>query len=196
MTGNVEFGDLFEDEGGLTKANAVVPQATVVPRYSAQLKLVLDLRQPVTGTACDPDCPFEQTNIDGTSVLVTEQPLPAERFMIGTGYDLATASLPISTAVDVNAGVGFVKVHLGGTLKVCAVTDAAGCTGDPKDAGDMLKVSSWTSARSPCPRRSGGFGTTPQTPTTARAISYPSLGAPRSRPRSPRPSRVPPACRA
>ena len=141
MTGNVELGDLFEDEGGLTKANAVVPQASVVPRYSAQLKLVLDLRQPVTGTACDPDCPFEQTNIDGTSVLVTEQPLPAERFMIGTGYDLATASLPISTAVDVNAGVGFVKVHLGGTLKVCAVTDTAGCTSEPKDAGDMLKVS-------------------------------------------------------
>jgi hypothetical protein len=125
LTGLVEFGDLFKATSGLVNANAAVPRAEVVPRYSAELRLTLDLRQPITGAACDdPDqpgeesCPFPKKNRDGTTVLVTEQPLPAERFLLQTGYQLAAGSLPVTTQVEVNAGIGFVKVELDGTLSV------------------------------------------------------------------------------
>lgn len=123
MTGQVTFGDTFAAKG-LRDANALNATATVKPGYVATATLVLDLRDPITGDACkplDPDaaavgCPFADKNPDGTTTLVTSLPRTPDRFLLRTGGDLVKADAPVDTLVDVNGSVGYLKVHMTGSL--------------------------------------------------------------------------------
>jgi Ca2+-binding RTX toxin-like protein len=142
---------------GIVNANANIPLATVKPSYSVNLTVVLDLQSPQdgkNGTTCvgmqyngqtnSQECPFTADNPDGTSTVVTELPTPADRIMIRTAdsngpLHILTADAPIHTAVDLDATVGFLGIHLGGTFDECAQFDSGttDCT-DPASASDHL----------------------------------------------------------
>jgi Ca2+-binding RTX toxin-like protein len=125
----------------IINANAIQPSAKITPDYTARLKFALDLSAPKTGAACvgtptgvagvlATTCPFTRTNLDGTKVVVTEVPLPVERLLVGTGYNLVTADAPLSAGVDVYAKAGFLKVKIGGTITLCRKDGtSADCTG-------------------------------------------------------------------
>lgn len=156
QTGEVSFANslnsLASGGTGILNANASVPVATVNPSYTAQVTLVLDLETPKTGGQCTGQtyngtavtaCPFSTTNPDGTTTIIDQLPTTADRIMIrtadgsGTPLHLITADAPIHTAVDVNATVGFLGIHLGGTLDVCADVSGGACV-DPSTATDHL----------------------------------------------------------
>ena len=140
--GTVNLADLLAAGGKkIANANAIQPTARVTPTYSTRLRFALDLSAPKTGTDCagaptgDPSdptataCPFTRTNPDGTKTVVTELPLPVERLLIGTGYDLLTADFPIDAGADIYAKAGFLKVKVNADVKVCAPDAGADCTG-------------------------------------------------------------------
>ena len=143
--GAVELGNALESaaNGAIRNANAKAALATVTPTYTLNLPVTLDLRAPDT-TDCDPGpgtaaCPFSHT-ANGLTRIIESLPLPADRIMLRTGdVDLLTADAPITTAVDVDATVGFLGVKVKGTLKACTVSApvTATCTGTPA-AGDHL----------------------------------------------------------
>ncbi|TYB99389.1 calcium-binding protein [Micromonospora sp. WP24] len=100
-TGAVELGGAFTKTVGgkpvgLRAANAQASFATVKPRYTASLTLVLDLR----------DLGSPVANADRV-LLRTDPATP-----------LFAADFPISTAVDFHTTAGFLKVKLGGNLAV------------------------------------------------------------------------------
>ncbi|MFI7520212.1 hypothetical protein [Micromonospora globbae] len=100
-TGAVELGSAFSKtvggkQVGLRAANAQASFATVTPRYTAAVTLVLDLR----------DLGDPAANADRI-LLRTDPATP-----------LFAADFPISTAVDFHATAGFLKVKLGGNLAV------------------------------------------------------------------------------
>ena len=149
-TGAVSLADELNTLGngsGILNANANIPVATVSPSYAVSLELVLDLQAPQTGSGCvgmlfngvtnSESCPFTATNRDGSSTIVTSLPTPADRIMLrtadGTGkpLPLLSADAPIHTAIDVNATVGFLGLHLSGTLDECTAFAADGTCPDP-----------------------------------------------------------------
>jgi Ca2+-binding RTX toxin-like protein len=141
---------------GILNANAQIPLATVAPSYSVNLTLVLDLQAPKdgkNGTTCvgmqyngqsnSQECPFTANNPDGTSTVVTELPTAADRIMIRTAdsngpLHILTADAPIHTAVEVDATVGFLGIHLGGTLDECAEFSSGTTCADPATASHHL----------------------------------------------------------
>ena len=148
--GTVELANLLGSGGkGIVNANGITPTATVSPGYTATLKFALDLSAPRTGDDCTGPtgvgaelataCPYTRTNPDGSKLIVTEEPLPVERLLIGTGYDLLTADFPIAAAIDVHAKVGFLEVTLGGSVKVCSTSASATCTNETA-VQDMLRI--------------------------------------------------------
>ncbi|SBT40241.1 calcium-binding protein [Micromonospora auratinigra] len=86
---------------GLRAANAQASFATVKPRYSAAVTLVLDLRDDLGSPAANAD-----------RVLLRTDP----------ATPLFAADFPISTGVDFYATAGFLKVKLGGDLAVGPAT--------------------------------------------------------------------------
>jgi Ca2+-binding RTX toxin-like protein len=137
-TGQVEMADALQAGSGLVNVNASVPVATIKPSYDVTVPLVLDLED-----AVQHDPPLTVDNGDGTHSLASSTPTIAQRIMLHTGGDLLDADLPIDTAIDAQAKVGFVKVHVGGTLKLC--TNASGvtdtCTGSANDGSHFVSVS-------------------------------------------------------
>jgi Ca2+-binding RTX toxin-like protein len=145
--GAVSLGNLLTAPGGkgIKNANAFVPTAKVTPDYQVQLKLALDLAAPKTGAGCVPTaCPFQRDNGDGSKTLVTEQPLPVERLLVGTGYDLVRADFPVDAGIDVFAKTGFLGVRLGGHMRVCNTAEGSAandCTGTvPAGSAPMVTV--------------------------------------------------------
>lgn len=151
--GAVSFANTIDNGSGngIVNANADQTFAKVSPSFSASVTLVLDLRDPVTGAACNGfegntlPCPF--TKEDGPfNTEVTSLPLPSDRVMIRTGDELVGADFPITSKVDLTANAGFFKVRLEGELEVCHSSLGATCPdGDPstpmvsvglKEAGD------------------------------------------------------------
>ncbi|MQA61466.1 MAG: calcium-binding protein [Actinophytocola sp.] len=143
--GAVSFADQVQSGGkGIVNANADQTFAKVTPSYTANLTLVLDLQDPVTGDGCTtfPDntdpCPFTKT--DGPFKTEVESlPLNTDRVMLRTGGTLFDADFPIESAVDIDANAGFFKVHLDGDLKVCNSTLNDTCSGGTA-SGNMLSI--------------------------------------------------------
>ncbi|HEY0638118.1 MAG TPA: calcium-binding protein [Pseudonocardiaceae bacterium] len=129
---------------GLVNANADQTFAKVTPSFAASLTLVLDLQDPRTGSDCvgflgsTQACPFAVEEGQVRSV-VESLPRASDRVLIRTGSPLFTADFPITTAVDLTANAGFVKVRLNGELKVCNSSLPANCSGGPA-TGHMLTV--------------------------------------------------------
>lgn len=143
--GLVEMGDAMKDAGAIRNANAKVAAATVKPSYRLEIPMVLDLRAPDTSD-CNPDpgataaCPYKSTDaVSGITTIIPSLPLPADRIMLRTSdTDLLVANAPVSTSVDVEALVGFVKIKLNGSLKMCSTGGASDCTGNPTD--DLVTI--------------------------------------------------------
>jgi Ca2+-binding RTX toxin-like protein len=149
--GAVSFANKLDEltnGSGIKNANALVPVATVKPSYNLDLTLVLDLQSPKTGNDCvgmsyngavnNQACPFTANNTDGSSTVVSELPTRPDRIMIRTKdgnnpAHLLTADAPIHSQVDIKATVGFLGVHLTGTLDECAQFDS-GTTNCPDPA--------------------------------------------------------------
>ncbi|MFI5712709.1 hypothetical protein [Kribbella sp. NPDC051620] len=140
--GNVELANLLKDKAHLRDANAVRPQATITSGYTLTLPVVLDLQPAATLDGCkgltDPQqaCPFVQkTGADGKGPqrVVEELPLRADRIMLSTGSQILTASTKLTTPVDLISPVGYVPVHLGGTIALCP---AAGYDGSCTKTGE------------------------------------------------------------
>ena len=112
-TGQVEMADALKGDSGLANVNGSVPQAQITPHYDATLPLVLDLEPAVPVIP-----PKTVANDDGTSSIVSSRPTLPQRIMLQTGGTLLTANLPITTSVDATAKVGFLQVHVGGSLTV------------------------------------------------------------------------------
>jgi Ca2+-binding RTX toxin-like protein len=142
--------ELTSDGKGIRNANAFVPTARVTPRYTAKLRFALDLQPSREADDCngpadltqDPPvlataCPYERTNPDGTKLVVTQEPLPVERLLIGTGYDLLTADFPIEAGADIFANAGFLEVRVGAAIKVCRAAAGADCS-DPLTGSDPM----------------------------------------------------------
>ena len=142
--GTVNFANLLGAGGkSIANANGVQPTAKVTPTYTATLKLALDLSAPRTTSACTDGpggapCPYSRTNLDGSKVTVTEEPLPVDRLLVGVGYDLLTARFPMTAGVDIYAKAGFLRVKVGGMVKVCSTDQSSTCTG--ASTQPMLKV--------------------------------------------------------
>lgn len=151
--GAVSFGDglsKLPDGGqpgdplqGILKANSSQTFATVKPSFTADLTLVLDLRDPLKGSDCigfegnTQACPFTETT--GTfKTEVDSLPLGADRVMVRTGLPLIKADFPIETKVDFTANAGFFQVHLGGNLKVCNSSAAENCS--TAGTGNMVTI--------------------------------------------------------
>lgn len=124
-TGNVELGNTLLDKAHLRDANAVRPQATITPAYDATLPIVLDLEPAKTGHDCvtvfnaPADCPYKATtgkDGSGPSYVVSELPLRADRVRLTTGGSVLTATSKLTTPVDITAPVGYVPVHVTGTV--------------------------------------------------------------------------------
>ena len=140
-TGAVELADSLKSgaNGAIKNANAKLAQATVTPAFTLHLPIVLDLRDPTTSN-CNPDpatpaqpCPYSYTS-NGLTQVITSLPRAADRIMLRTGAgNLLTADAPISTAVDVDATVGFLGVKLKGTLRECTTQADATCGGTSAD---------------------------------------------------------------
>ena len=147
-TGEVQFGNVLNG-AGIAQANAVSATATVRPAYDAHLGVVLDLQDPKTGSACAPatdplrdpadastGCPYKRKNLDGSLTVIDEQPTNVDRIQLRTGAPLLSAGLRVDTSVSMDVAIGFLQVHLGGTLRLCsrsvAGTDCA-AAGDPSD---------------------------------------------------------------
>ncbi|MGK5740972.1 hypothetical protein [Micromonospora sp. URMC 103] len=101
-TGAVELGGALTrsvggKQVGLRAANAQASFATVKPRYTGSVTLVLDLSEDRGSPAANAD-----------RVLLRTDP----------ATPLFAADFPISTAVDFHATAGFLKVKLGGNLAV------------------------------------------------------------------------------
>jgi Ca2+-binding RTX toxin-like protein len=144
--GLVEFENTLSAMGGIANANANVAIADVTPSYTLTIPIVLDLRDPDT-TDCDPgpgthSCPFENVIGDsGISQLITSLPLTADRIMLRTGdTNLLTADAPIETDFDINATVGFVGVHLHGTLNECTTNSQPDCEGTTNSGDHLLTI--------------------------------------------------------
>ncbi len=142
--GAVELGNALEADGSgaISNANAKFAQATVTPGFELHLPIVLDLVDPNV-TDCDPGpgtaaCPFSHT-ANGITQIIPALPLPADRIKLNVdGFGL-TADADISTAVDIDATVGFLGVKVKGSLKACTVSGLvnAQCVG-AKNAADHL----------------------------------------------------------
>ncbi|MDX6254344.1 MAG: hypothetical protein QOJ11_678 [Frankiales bacterium] len=139
-TGNVELGDLLLAKGRLHAANAIRPQATLTAAYDLTLPVALDLEPALTGDACKAvspggvACPYTVatgTGGNGPQYVVQELPVRPDRIRLTTGGTLLTATSVVATDVDITAPVGYVPVHIGGTVTACPTGGYDGtCTKD------------------------------------------------------------------
>jgi Ca2+-binding RTX toxin-like protein len=140
-TGDVDAGDAFAYAGLRDVAATSGPSAAKVTRsYNLDLRMVLDLRPPVTGSACSSDpsnpkpgsaCPFTLDDVSPTGQVlststITSLPLTADRFLLATGGPVLQASPVITGPVDKVAGrAGFVDVALDGGSFTIDTADGA-----------------------------------------------------------------------
>ncbi|HZC70152.1 MAG TPA: calcium-binding protein, partial [Jatrophihabitans sp.] len=137
-TGQVQMADALKADSGILSVNASVPQATITPHYDATLPLVLDL-EPSTQLAT----PQTVNNPDGTQSIITATPTLIDRIMMHTGETLLAGDLPIHTKVDATAKVGFLQVHVGGSLQLCTNAPGVGddCSGSASDDTTFVNIS-------------------------------------------------------
>ncbi|MDX6293121.1 MAG: hypothetical protein QOH50_2196, partial [Kribbellaceae bacterium] len=147
--GNVELANLLKDKAHLRDANAVRPQATITPGYTLTLPVVLDLQPAVTGDGCQAltnpvqSCPFVQkTGADGKGpqFIVQELPVRSDRVKLATGGQILSATTKLTTPVDLISPVGYVPVHLGGTVTLCPTTGYDGSCLKTGDAGPVQQL--------------------------------------------------------
>ncbi|MCW2606376.1 MAG: toxins and related Ca2+-binding protein-like protein, partial [Frankiales bacterium] len=147
--GAVAFKNLLGTGSGaarkeIVNANGITPTATVTPSYSVTLKAALDLSAPRETTACTGAgvgvaCPYTRTNIDGTKIVVTQEPLAVDRLLMDRGYDLLDADFPVTAAADVYAKAGFLGVRVKGSVDLCSTGATATCA-NPTAGDPMLSI--------------------------------------------------------
>jgi Ca2+-binding RTX toxin-like protein len=163
-TGNVELGDALKATGHLGGANSAYPQAVTHAGYDVALPLVLDLAPSVTGAACAPlntgnkACPYSVSNPDGSSTVIAELPARPDRFQLSTGHQVITARSTLTSVVDITAPVGYVPVHVGGTISLTA-----------PGSGPNLQVSTGSQGDIPLGRLINQIHTAPDTALTGLA---------------------------
>ena len=133
-TGNVELADTLTSTGHLRGANSAYPQATTTAAYDVSLPLVLDLQPALTGSACVPlggkACPYQVDSPDGSSHVVAELPARPDRIMLTRGTKILAGRSSLASPVDITAPVGFVPVHVTGTLALTTTSDNMSITTD------------------------------------------------------------------
>jgi Ca2+-binding RTX toxin-like protein len=137
QTGVVQIGNALKSQAGLININASVPQASIDPSYHVNLPVVLDLSPP-TSTS-----PSTITNPDGTQSVVDQLPTPLQRIKLHTGGadPLFSFDAPITTSIDANATVGFLGVHVTGSLAECTTGTYQSGSGDCGSVGGTHLVS-------------------------------------------------------
>jgi hypothetical protein len=172
-TGAAQFGNLF-NAAGITNANqqsltpdGLLSTATVNRTYTLKATLVLDLRSPISGADCNTSavasafpqyselpaaCPFTHVNPDGSSALIQQLPTNTDRTLLRTGAagPLISAGFPVSSPVNVNGMVGYLAVHLSGTLSM--QPKVAGAMDHPRSAanGATARATSLSTRSSGC----------------------------------------------
>ena len=81
--------------------------------------------------------PTTITNPDGSKTVVDSLPTPAQRIKLHTGGSdpLITLDVPITSSVAISANVGFLGVHLDGSLAECTTGTYDASTSPPSCGG-------------------------------------------------------------